>query len=444
MMLSSTAPHRIFVLLLLTVHFLSVHAHLETRDEFSDSGLSSASWIWLPEPDLHTTAPTGSVAFLQTLTSPAGKTAVYASIAITADNNFTLWVNYQPIGASDPVTDWKTAQIFTAALNASVNVFSVLGSNTGTVTPNPAGLLAAIRVFFLDDTNETIFSDDTWVASGTIPSDFPLPHDLSSFVRAEVAATYGSGPWGTDATIPAPDPNPLNLTGSAWIWSTANANNSAAVGSVGFRKTVTSPIGKTATSATVLVTADNTFQLWVNGQYIGAPPFDNNTAGTIGSWEFAQLFTVALTPSTNVFTVFATNFPATSTASSPSSAGMVGALQITFSDGTTEVIGTDATWLAGTYTSASTFLDAADSALVAAVSSGLFGIGPWGTLRGTSNALNVLQLPTNNAAVVASSPTTSGPASSAPPMGAARALMDSQGLFAMLGCMVSVLGLFLF
>jgi hypothetical protein len=44
-------------------------------------------------------------------------------------------------------------------------------------------------------------------------------------------------------------------------------------------------------------------QLLINGQYVGAPPIDNNAVGSIGSWEYAQRFAVTLTPSTNVFTV---------------------------------------------------------------------------------------------------------------------------------------------
>ncbi len=59
---------------------------LEKRDAFSDSGLSSASWIWLPEPKLITSAPSGNVAFIKTLATPTGKTASSAQIAITVDN----------------------------------------------------------------------------------------------------------------------------------------------------------------------------------------------------------------------------------------------------------------------------------------------------------------------------------------------------------------------
>ncbi|KAJ7861814.1 hypothetical protein B0H14DRAFT_3863287 [Mycena olivaceomarginata] len=388
----SSAPLRsVCLLALLTRYFPSVLTQyagpiLEKRDAFSSSGLASASWIWLPEPDLLTTAPTGSVAFTKTVVTPSGKTAASASISIAVDNNFTLWCNAQPIGASDGTAEagWQTAQILSAALNATSNVFSVLGTNSNPDTPgaaNPAGLLAAIRIFYTDGSNDTVLSDSTWLASGTIPADFPLPHDLSSFVHAQVATKYGSGAWGTSVTVPTPSPNPLNLTGSSWIWSTSNAGAAAPVGSVGFRKTVVSPSGKSATSATVLLSADNTFQLLING----------------------HAFAVTLTPSTNVFTVLATNFPGQQ--GGTSSAGVIAALQIGYSDGSTTIVRTDASWLAGPFTSASLFLAAADSTLGPAIYQGLFGMSPWGQLRGVADALNALKLPANNAAVV---PTTLG------------------------------------
>ncbi|KAJ7342742.1 hypothetical protein DFH08DRAFT_1081824 [Mycena albidolilacea] len=409
----SSAPLRSFCLLtLLTGYFPSVltqHAGpiLEKRDAFSSSGLASASWIWLPEPDLLTTAPTGSVAFIKTLTTPPGKTAASALITIAVDNNFTLWCNAQPVGASDGIVadGWQTAHVLSVALNTTSNVFSVLGTNAGPSTAgaaDPAGLLAAIRIFYTDGSNETVLSDNTWLVSGTIPPDFPVPLDLSSFVHAQVATKYGSGPWATSVTVPSPNPNALNLTGSSWIWSTSNASIDTLAVTVGFRKTVATPAGKSATSAIVLLTADNTFQLLVNGQYVGSPPFDNNL-GPTSSWQYAQRFTVALAATRNVFTVLATNFPGQQTGGG-SSAGLVAAVQILYSDGTSEILRTDASWLTGPSTANISFLTLSDSILGAAVLQGPFGMAPWGQLSGTSDALSVLRLPANNAAMGVPSP----------------------------------------
>ncbi|KAJ6585580.1 hypothetical protein B0H19DRAFT_424819 [Mycena capillaripes] len=369
------------------------------RDAFSDTGLSLASWIWLKEPDLLTTAPAGAVAFIKSFNTPSNKTAATAQIAITVDNNFTLYVNGQPVGASLPLHDaWEDAQVFSVALNASTNIFSVLGINDGfeaTPSANPAGLLAAIRVQYTDGSNETVLSDDTWLVSGTVPADFPLPANLSPFTPAEVATKYGAGPWGTSISLPSTDSSPLNLTGSAWVWSISNAGTNAPVGNVGFRKTIVAPSGKTASWATAILSVDNSFDFYVNGLYIGSPPFDNNAPTSSGSWRYAQRFNVSLNPSTNVFTVVGKNFPSQTTGGT-SGAGLIAALLIKYTDGSSDIVRTNTTWLTGTFTSLSSFLATADSTLVSSISQGSYGVAPWGDI-GISDALNALQLPGNNA-----------------------------------------------
>ncbi|KAJ7133438.1 hypothetical protein C8R44DRAFT_870834 [Mycena epipterygia] len=377
------------------------------RDAFSSSDLPLASWIWLPEPDLLTTAPVGNVAFIKTFATPAGKTAASASVALTVDNGWTLWVNGQPVGTSEDtgVTGWQTGQVLSAALNASANVFSVLGTNVNQTdnTQNPAGLLAAIRIRYTDGSNDTILSDSTWLASGAIPADFPLPADISQFVPAQVITQYGSGPWGTSVTVPSPDLDPLNLTGSAWIWSTDNAGANAPLGTVGFRKTVVTPAGKTAASATAIISVDNSFDFYLNGHYIGSPPFDNDAPNTISSWEYAQRFTVALNASSNVFTVFGKNFPSQTTGGT-SGAGLIAALLVKYTDGSSSILRTDGTWLTGPFTSVSSFLATSDSALGPSISQGQYGVQPWNQID-ISDALNVLNIPSNNAAGPTGTPT---------------------------------------
>ncbi|KAJ6585579.1 hypothetical protein B0H19DRAFT_1250377 [Mycena capillaripes] len=452
-MLSFSLASPLFVLLVVCFSCIPVQADssLEAehprrsfgkRDAFSDSGLSLASWIWLPEPDLLTTAPTGDVAFIKTLVSPPGNIAVSAQITITVDNNYTLWVNGQPVGASDGgESEWEGAQVFSAALNATANVFSVLGNNAVNVAApsadNPAGLLAAINILYNNNHTQLILSDNTWLVSATVPADFPLPADLSAFVPAEIATKYGSGPWATNVTVPSPDPNPLDLTGSAWIWSTSNATINAPVGKVGFRKTVVSPSDKTAASATVILSVDNSFDLYVNGQYIGSPPFDNNALNSVNSWSFAQRFTVTLAPSTNVFTVVATNFPPEQ-GTETSGAGLIAAVLIKYTDGSSDLVRTDATWLTGSLALVSLFLSMSDSKLAPSILQGAYGVSPWGQI-GISDALNVLKLPANNAAVApappsttnthptpATTPTSSNSSTSSPGTGSARANLDDR------------------
>ncbi|KAJ7916027.1 hypothetical protein B0H13DRAFT_2323723 [Mycena leptocephala] len=294
---------------------------LGKRDAFSDSGLSSASWIWLAEPDLLTTAPTGNVAFLKTFATPTGKTAASAQIAMTVDNNFTLWVNGQPVAASDPEGEdgWQTAQVLSAALNASANVISVLAANANPVSPGQQIPLAFLRLF--------AFSSPT----AQMRPSYPTIHGwfLERFPRISPSPSTSRR---SDQPKSLPSMGQDLGERASWIWNITDASGDAPAETVGFRKTVVAPSDKTASSATVLLSADNSFDLYVNGH-----------------WEYAQRFTVTLTPSTNVFTVFATNFPSQQTTGAGSSAGFIAALQIKYTDGSSDIVRTDTTWLDGPF-----------------------------------------------------------------------------------------------
>ncbi|KAJ7689448.1 hypothetical protein B0H17DRAFT_1135031 [Mycena rosella] len=367
--------------------------YFTTRDSASSSVFSSASWIWSADSDGSASAAAGNVAFLKTFATPPGKTGAYALVAVTAADNFTFWVNGQPIGASGNETNgWTSAHVLRAALNASTNVFSVLaragagafGPPSKSHTPTTPPILS--------------FPDASWGATADIPADFPTPLNTSAFAAAAVLAPYGSGPWGNGATLAPPDPAPLNLSASTWLWSAPNSSTvDVPVGSTGFRKTVSSPSGKTAASAEILLTVDNSFDLYVAGRYVGSPPYDPNSLSVSAVWNYAQQFTVDLDPDVNVFTVIAKNFARDGDPSptAPSNAGFIAVVRISYADNTSDLIGTDATWLISNDTDipASAFLSLDDSALIPAVAQGPFGIAPWGQLLGTSDALDAARVP---------------------------------------------------
>ncbi|KAF7351336.1 hypothetical protein MSAN_01565100 [Mycena sanguinolenta] len=343
------------------------HAAIK-RDALADSGLASASWIWASG------TTTGNVAFLKTFTSSAGKIASSAAISLTAVNVATLWINGQPIGASN---EWTSAEVFSAALNASVNTFSVLAGEHGQRC---------------DGSTETVVSDSSWQAATNIPSDFPTPADTSQFASAAVAAFFGSGAWGTSVVVASPDTNAPTLVGGTWIWSTSDGEYAAPAGTVGFRRNVVTPSGKSAQSATILLTADNTFVLYVNGQYVGAPPNEANAVVESTAWGRAQQFNVGLSAASNVFTVIVTNYlNPTSGATSP--AGLVASIRILYADGSSDIVGTDPNWLNGPYTGTAAFLAASDSSLAASFNVAAVGAWPWGQLSGISNVLAAANVP---------------------------------------------------
>ncbi|KAJ7761410.1 hypothetical protein B0H16DRAFT_1531002, partial [Mycena metata] len=177
------------------IPFLFTHARRtkhndigRSDDPLSDSGLTSASWIWTSG------ATMGSIAFIKTYISGSGRTATSATISLTVVQQFTLWVNGRLIGASgDGADDWKSAQVFTTALNATSNIFSVLAVNDADSGAPAPGLLAGIHVKYSDGSDDVIVSDSIWVVSTVIPSDFPTPSTYSLFSPATLLAPFGSG-----------------------------------------------------------------------------------------------------------------------------------------------------------------------------------------------------------------------------------------------------------
>ncbi|KAJ7185732.1 hypothetical protein C8R46DRAFT_864421, partial [Mycena filopes] len=295
--------------------------------------LNSASWIWWTGPDPSPGTPT-SVAFYKVLGTPFGKRALNATFIITAVDHLTLWVNGQPIGASGTSQDaWKSARVLRTTLKASENLFSVLVAAGGS-SDAPPGFLAAIYVSHNDSTTSIIVSDSSWLASSDIPPDFPNPADLHSFSSAAVAASYGSGAWGQQVVIPTSDPSPLTLEGSPWIWSVANTdNNPAPAGTVGFRKSIPAQDGNQPQSATILLTADDSFALYLNSEFLGASP---------GSWPQVQRFTMNLTSAVNVFTVIARNRPEPD--GDLNLAGLIVAIEVQYTDASSATIRTDSSW----------------------------------------------------------------------------------------------------
>ncbi|KAJ7440718.1 hypothetical protein FB451DRAFT_1058647 [Mycena latifolia] len=112
----------------------------------------------------------------------------------------------------------------------------------------------------------------------------------------------------------------LSFSASNWIWIPTTTTNV-----VGLRKDFTPPLGKSLIAAEMIITADGSFGLFVNGEYIGP--------GTpVGRPRFAKRYCIDLLPSFNVFAVNSTG------------AGVLATILVTYSDGTTDKLITDGSW----------------------------------------------------------------------------------------------------
>lgn len=159
-----------------------------------------------------------------------------------------------------------------------------------------------------------------------------------------------------------------DFTGAKWIWTPASTGGVYPVGNATFRRDYFPPDGKTPLSANILVTTDNAYTLFVNGQKIGT--------GT--DFRQAQRFCVPLVPSCNVFAIEGQN-----TATVPNPAGALAVIQVRYTDGFTETIVTDTEWHGATGVPAGFEQVAFDDSNWPAA----FDQGPWPTTAPWSNTI---------------------------------------------------------
>ncbi|KAJ7611595.1 lectin [Roridomyces roridus] len=163
----------------------------------------------------------------------------------------------------------------------------------------------------------------------------------------------------------------LDFDASTWIWTNEVSGGNAPVGSRAFRKDFVAPLGKTPVQADIIMTADNSFTLYVNGISVGGG----------GDLHFAERFCVPLCSCLNVFAVTATNG-----ATTPNPAGLLAAIQITYSDGTTSTIVSDTTWRYSiSVPSGYEQLTFDDNSWPPAIAEGAYGVSPWGQITIPSN-----------------------------------------------------------
>ncbi|KAF7331253.1 hypothetical protein MKEN_00002400 [Mycena kentingensis (nom. inval.)] len=165
----------------------------------------------------------------------------------------------------------------------------------------------------------------------------------------------------------APD---LDLSAASWIWyPTSTLPTSAPAGSVSFLRTIQSPTNKTATAATILVAADNSFVLWVNGHPIGQGE----------GFTTAQTFAAALNGSSNTISVSANN-ALDGAPEDANPAGLLALVEVLYSDGSRDTFVSDDSWRVMSTVPDDFPLPAATADYVNAQEEGKAGTGPWGAI----------------------------------------------------------------
>jgi hypothetical protein len=157
----------------------------------------------------------------------------------------------------------------------------------------------------------------------------------------------------------------LNL--ASWIWhGEGDPAKTAPPGARYFRRLLIVEAGSAVTSARLAMTADNSFQCWVNGRKAGS--------GDDWSRVFSMDLSHLLEPGTNLLAVAAVNG-----GTEPNPAGLIGALTIKYADGHSQQIHTDRQWQAAESAGGRWKTDATVSqGWAPAMKLGALGMPPWG------------------------------------------------------------------
>jgi hypothetical protein len=325
----------------------------------------TASWI---APSAANPIPSGF--FRKVLTVPADKTVAFAQLAVTGDQIFNAYWNGEKVAFNSGLNnEWQTARIVNLATTPGDNTLALeLKTNN---TPN-AGVLARVRIGYTDGTTTEYKTDSRTkaLAATAEPEGWKTASfDDSAWVPATGKGLYRTGVYGDRVTIPALSSNAETLTfaNTPWIW-TSEASTSQAPGEPrAFRIVKPTPADKTATSADILITADDSFALTVNGAPVGA------TEGAVNEWQQSHLYEVDLNGASNVFAVRTTN-------GAGSAAGLIAKIRIHYSDATSTIFTTGTDWKSSKVITPGFEQPAFDdSEWAPAVVQANYGSGPWGS-----------------------------------------------------------------
>ncbi len=158
------------------------------------SALEGAKWIWFDEGNA-VTAPIGMRYFRRALMLPSERSVESAHITVTADNEFELWVNGREVGSGG---NFNKAFEFDIAplLKPGSNIIAMEVINGG-AAPNPAGLIATVRVRFVGGQTLMLETDRQWQSAAHVGTDW-LSEDKSGEVwqPAKELGEWSMSPWG--------------------------------------------------------------------------------------------------------------------------------------------------------------------------------------------------------------------------------------------------------
>jgi hypothetical protein len=172
-----------------------------------DRQLGSAQWIWRKEGNPATAVPPGKRYFRRLLTLEEGSHLASATLVMTVDNSFECWVNGRPAGSGDDFSHAYQMNI-ASLLKPGMNVIAVEAVNGGDA-PNPAGLIAQLRLSYGAGQVVEVPTDARWEAAQTVAANWRTePGAANGWAAAMELGPLGMAPWG-DITAAGEGADPI-------------------------------------------------------------------------------------------------------------------------------------------------------------------------------------------------------------------------------------------
>lgn len=166
------------------------------KEDDANPEIEGAHWIWNDKAE----GDQKHAFFRRTFEIEEGATIEIASLKMTADDGFVVFVNGRRTGHNDR---WNVFSKFalTETLRPGKNVIAVQAWNS----TGPAGLIASLRAKLTDGKIIDVKTDDTWKTLESGPPGWEtLEFDDASWRPVKVVGAYGMDPWKKDVKDPTP------------------------------------------------------------------------------------------------------------------------------------------------------------------------------------------------------------------------------------------------
>jgi len=157
--------------------------------------LGDAQWVWFPEGQPDKAAPICTRYFRRVFTLPADRAVKRATLFFTADNSGVFYVNGRKAGTAG---DFHSATVtdLTKRLQPGQNVLAASVQNDG-ADPNPAGLIARVRIEFDQGAQLVVVTDPSWKAGKEAATGWKdAAFEEAGWLAAQKLGPAGMAPWG--------------------------------------------------------------------------------------------------------------------------------------------------------------------------------------------------------------------------------------------------------